>query len=392
MKPSLSLMAAAAALLTPSLVHADPQAVALLRKVQASEQAAQSLTADLIYTVKFPGEAVTGIPDKATVKLMKPNYAAVVLPSPPGSPPNVIASDGASTYTFTPRTASYLKTPTLPGGGNIHVWDSIVVQAFFDTPNAVKDWIYVDDLNALTYAGTETVDGTSYRVLIHLMTGTLRGKSCPFVQRLYIGPDDLIHRYRLDFTYDGKPGVEIADLRNIRLNASLTSAEFAFTPPADAKIVTPPAPPPALLDAGATAPDFTVQDKDGKPVKLSDYQGKVVVLDFWATWCGPCQASLPHTNEIAHKYGDKGVVVLAVNTSDSHAAFLKWLPQHAGLSGLTFAIDPAASNVNVATTLYGVTGIPTQFIIDRNGKIVKTLVGYGGPNSDLENAITAAGA
>jgi thiol-disulfide isomerase/thioredoxin len=150
----------------------------------------------------------------------------------------------------------------------------------------------------------------------------------------------------------------------------------------------PPAKP--LLANGTVAPDFTVHDKDGAPVRLSDYKGKVVVLDFWATWCGPCQESLPHTNAVARQFKDKGVVVLAVNTSDTPQAFQAWLPQHTSDDALTFAIDPAPSDKNVATTLYHVSGIPTQYVIGPDGRIAKSFVGYGGPTDDLADAVTAA--
>jgi thiol-disulfide isomerase/thioredoxin len=65
---------------------------------------------------------------------------------------------------------------------------------------------------------------------------------------------------------------------------------------------------------------------DDKEVHLADFKGKVVVLDFWATWCGPCISSFPHTQKLAAKYKDQDVVVLASGTSDTIAAFKKWIP------------------------------------------------------------------
>ncbi len=169
-----------------------------------------------------------------------------------------------------------------------------------------------------------------------------------------------------------------------KLNAPVSDAKFAYTPPATAKLYSPP----VLLAAGTAAPDFTVQDKGGKPVHLSDYKGKTVVLDFWATWCGPCQSSLPHTAEIAKKYAAKNVVVLAVNVWDTKPAFDGWLPQHPEYAPLHFAIDanPDQSK-SVATALYGVSGIPTQYVIGPSGKIVKSIVGYDPGDTQLEDAL-----
>ncbi len=153
----------------------------------------------------------------------------------------------------------------------------------------------------------------------------------------------------------------------------------------------PPAPP--LLAAGADAPDFAVQDKSGKTIHLSDYKGKTVVLDFWATWCGPCQRSLPHTNTVARQFAGKNVVVLAVNVWDTQSAFDQWLPKHPEYDAVTFAIDTTpAQGQDVASRLYHVSGIPTQYIINPAGKVVKSFVGFGGPSDDLANAITSASA
>ncbi len=148
---------------------------------------------------------------------------------------------------------------------------------------------------------------------------------------------------------------------------------------------------PALLAAGTPAPDFTVPDRAGSPVKLSDYKGKVVVLDFWATWCPPCQRSLPHTNEVAKQFADKGVVVLAVCVSDTQAAFDGWLPKHPEYDAIRFAIDPTKrGSPDVANRLYHVTGIPTQYVIGKDGTVRAHFVGYGGPTTDLADALTQA--
>src|SRR5688500_15395159 len=97
---------------------------------------------------------------------------------------------------------------------------------------------------------------------------------------------------------------------------------FAFTA-ACATAVAQPAPPP-LLAPGPTAPDFTAYTADRKPVKLSDFKGKVVLIDFWAPWCGPCKVVMPHMEKLHQKLGTQDFVVLGVCVWDTQASFDKW--------------------------------------------------------------------
>ncbi len=152
------------------------------------------------------------------------------------------------------------------------------------------------------------------------------------------------------------------------------------------------------LGAGAVAPDFVMHDVNGNEVKLSAFKDKVIILDFWATWCGPCIASMPHTQKLAAAYKDQGVVVIASGTSDTIAKFKAWIPQNQSkYPDLQFFFDPnergsATFNDRASSKHYGVTGIPTQFVIGRDGKIVATIVGNGGESDTrTEAALAKAG-
>lgn len=116
---------------------------------------------------------------------------------------------------------------------------------------------------------------------------------------------------------------------------------------------------------GAMASDFTVEKlAPGNPeTKLSDLKGKVVLVDFWATWCGPCKASMPHVNELAEKYKDQGLVSMAISeeSRDQIAGFAR-----SSGYGLTFYRDP----YGLANGKFDVSAIPATFVIDRQGKIV----------------------
>jgi thiol-disulfide isomerase/thioredoxin len=156
--------------------------------------------------------------------------------------------------------------------------------------------------------------------------------------------------------------------------------------------------PKATLAAGAVAPDFTMRTVDDRELKLSDFKGKVVILDFWATWCGPCIASFPHTQEIAKKYKDQDVIVLASGTSDTIAKFKEWIPKNSPkYPDMIWAFDPnergsATFEERASSKHYGVQGIPTQFVIGRDGKITGVIVGNGGKDdARTEAALAAAG-
>lgn len=154
---------------------------------------------------------------------------------------------------------------------------------------------------------------------------------------------------------------------------------------------------PTMLGAGATAPEFSSFDLHGKEVRLADYRGKVLILDFWATWCSPCIASMPHTQEIAAKYADQGVVVLAVCTGDKRQKFADWVKLKGGsYPAMRFTFDPHEQGTpehaqRASIALYGVLAIPAQFIIDRRGKIAATTDGYLPGDTRLEAALAAAG-
>ncbi|MFO1449610.1 MAG: redoxin family protein [Opitutaceae bacterium] len=155
---------------------------------------------------------------------------------------------------------------------------------------------------------------------------------------------------------------------------------------------------PALLGAGEVAPDFLMKDVDGKDVRLSDFKGKVVVLDFWATWCGPCISSFPHTQEIAARYKDQDVVVLASGTSDTIKAFKEWIPKNQPkYPDMIFTFDPNERGSDsfeqrASSKHYRVSGIPTQFVIGRDGRIAAAIVGNGGAeDARTETALASVG-
>jgi peroxiredoxin len=118
------------------------------------------------------------------------------------------------------------------------------------------------------------------------------------------------------------------------------------------------------------APDFTLKDADGRSVKLSDYRGKVVLLDFWATWCGPCQAEIPWFMDLERRQKDKGFAVLGVSMDDDGWDAVKPFLSKLGVNyRVLMGTDEAAQRYG------GIESLPTTFLIDREGRIAAVHVG-----------------
>ncbi|MBI5915116.1 MAG: TlpA family protein disulfide reductase [Bacteroidetes bacterium] len=119
--------------------------------------------------------------------------------------------------------------------------------------------------------------------------------------------------------------------------------------------------------SGGDAPDFTMNDRDGKPVKLSDFRGKVVLVDFWASWCGPCRRENPHVVEAYNKYHPKGFDVLGVSLDKTKEPWLAAIEK----DGLIWNhVSDLKGWSNDAARLYGVTSIPHTVLVGKDGKII----------------------
>jgi thiol-disulfide isomerase/thioredoxin len=165
---------------------------------------------------------------------------------------------------------------------------------------------------------------------------------------------------------------------------------FSFTPPPNAKQVDDLALPGFSAKRAAQAAqkgaEFTLSTLDGRKVSLSDFKGKPVLLDFWATWCVPCRESTPLIEKIGSAFGDKGLVTMAVDYGEEAAVVKGYLAHNP--SSLPNLVDPE----NTVAGLYRVSSIPAFILISKDGKVVYRSDGFGdGTEDKLRAALKAEG-
>lgn len=132
------------------------------------------------------------------------------------------------------------------------------------------------------------------------------------------------------------------------------------------------------------APDFTLKDEEGKTHKLSDYRGKVVVLNFWATWCPPCRREMPSMERAHKRWTKEGIEIIAVNIGDDEDKIFAFTGEY-DLS-FTILMDPDSSMYKI----YKVPGLPTTYVIDTEGYIIyRALGGRNWDNPEIFEKIRA---
>jgi thiol-disulfide isomerase/thioredoxin len=139
-------------------------------------------------------------------------------------------------------------------------------------------------------------------------------------------------------------------------------------------------PVPYLTQASA-APDFTLPSLDGKSIRLSDLRGKAVLLNFWATWCGPCKIEMPWFVELQNQYGAQGLQIVGVAMDD---ASKEDIAKFAKDMGVNYPI--LIGKESVGDEYGGVPALPESFFIGRDGKVVDKMIGLRG-KTEIEDSI-----
>ena len=132
------------------------------------------------------------------------------------------------------------------------------------------------------------------------------------------------------------------------------------------------------------APDFSLESLDGKTMRLSDLRGKAVLLNFWATWCGPCKIEMPWFVDLQNQYGSQGLQIVGVAMDDGSK---EDIAKFAKDMGVNYPI--LIGKESVGDQYGGVPALPESFIIARDGKVVDKIVGLRG-KSEIEDSIKKA--
>ena len=140
----------------------------------------------------------------------------------------------------------------------------------------------------------------------------------------------------------------------------------------------------AIVMKASPAPDFTLESLDGKSVRLSDLRGKAVLLNFWATWCGPCKIETPWLVELQNQYGSQGLQVIGVAMDDSGKDEIAKFAKDMGVNYPVLLGKEA-----VGDAYGGVPALPESFFIGRDGKIVDKIIGLKG-KGEIEDSIKKA--
>jgi cytochrome c biogenesis protein CcmG/thiol:disulfide interchange protein DsbE len=137
----------------------------------------------------------------------------------------------------------------------------------------------------------------------------------------------------------------------------------------------------SIATVGEAAPNFELQNLDGQSISLSNLKGNPVLVNFWATWCGPCVSEMPYIQEINEDWSDTGLVVLAINIGDSSQAVEQFLQEH------NLALPVLLDTKKVVAPKYGIRAIPTTFFIDKEGIVRVKVIGAFPSKAAIESRL-----
>ena len=415
----ISALMAAAAIAQTAPSQTQPDAKELLKKVQANY-------AD-IKTYHLEGQTVMEMKGEGIFMHMEMPFAFAI-----GKPGQKLmkmkifsintfqVSDGQTEWVFMPSDKQYTKKPydkdAVDGNVRFNLGNSEAMKLAMISEEQIKDLktarivreetLTVGGQKISSYVieaefglGAEEAAGLAKKLPADkmpssvLMTFWVDKERPVILQSEFDGGGTMAELFKI--FGDGADFKMTTTMNVVKINEALSDSLFVFTPPADAKEVEKfdskfagllkddeeGAPKPVNL-VGQDAYNFVLSDLNGKSFNLEKLRGKVVVIDFWASWCGPCRETMPHVEKLHKEFKDKGLVVLGINDEDIDDA-----KRFVQKNGYTF---PTLIDVeSVVSEKYGVASIPQTLIIDRDGKIFAHFYGSG-EEENLREAVKVA--
>ncbi len=295
----------------------------------------------------------------------------------------VTVSDGAQTWTYVPQARQYTRSQTAPT--NDSKATNAETGALFATGTPIQRYLSPrDGLVAARVAGQATLDVGGRTVHCTILQAQYAVPESAQIQMspntMWVDPEHaLVLRDSMSVTMVGQGNVPVrlhtvTEYRVARVNQPVADSLFTFTAPAGVTLVdridmNGGAPPPRSPLVGKPAADFSLTDMAGRKQRLSALKGKVVLLDFWATWCGPCRRELPIIVKLHNELQKRGLAVVAVNVGEPAPQVAEFLKKNA------YAL-PVWLDVNSEVAdQYGASAIPTLVVIDRTGGVVEHVMG-----------------
>jgi peroxiredoxin/outer membrane lipoprotein-sorting protein len=310
-----------------------------------------------------------------------------------------VASTGEKTFIYLPPARQYVELAALSEKTTPERMPEGVVEALRDQNPSLLLAIAADPIAAL-----QPIDGSLQAIPAIDLGGvahpTLQlAREDGLVFRLLIDPQTkLLRQARIDASETlrkaGVPSVAkasiVIDYASTSANPTLADDAFAWAPPKSARQIGAAGGEELMSGAGhplegKPAPAFTLASLEGNDVSMADLKGKVVVLDFWATWCPPCREGLPHLAKLAGDHANQPFQLYAVNVREDAAKVKAFLEQ----SRLELPVLMDAKGA--VAQQYGVSGIPQTVIVGKDGTVRKVFVGFGpGSGAQIDAAVKAA--
>ncbi|NOT33942.1 MAG: TlpA family protein disulfide reductase [Candidatus Eisenbacteria bacterium] len=289
-------------------------------------------------------------------------------------------SDGNYTSSFIGSFGQYTRhrgvTPALDSLGRMHRGDATPgVRSLALGPAAGA----LDGLESVRLLRADTVHteaGVQHCDVLLASYAPAKGDTAKVKREVWVSRADSVivrHGLRTERAMGDRTLIEerYVTFDRVQLGASLLDSLFAFTPPAGAReVLAFERPGSNRLDlTGQSAPGFELADVDGALHKLEEHRGSVVLLDFWATWCGPCRMTMPALDRLTREFKGRGLVVYSVNLRERGDVAANFMTQRG------FSMTTLLDRDGAVASLYGATAIPSFVIVGTDGVIKAHLVG-----------------